>query len=136
MITKDQYFGSKEHSIGQDVEAARLLKQVNLLLAEAMAKKVYSMDPCPYTNTQISGAKGGHGDGGFRLPDATTGSALSSHKDGKGVDVYDPLDKLDRWVTDSILTSYGLYREDPSKTPGWLHLTTRAPHSGKRTFMP
>jgi hypothetical protein len=29
-----------------------------------------------------------------------------------------------------------LYREDPGSTPGWVHLTTRAPKSGRRTFIP
>ena len=136
MITIDQYFGGKEHTLEQETEAELLLRQVNLLLAEAAAKKVYAMDPCPYTGTQISGAKGGHGDGGFRLPDSTTGAAKSSHKEAKAVDVFDPLDKLDRWLTDDLLSHYGLYRESQFKTPGWCHLTTRPPMSGKRTFMP
>lgn len=136
MITKHQYFGDKEHSIGQDVEADLLLRQVNLLLAEAVAKKVYKMDNCPFTGTQISGAKGGHGDGGFRLPGSTTGAAKSSHKEAKAVDVFDPLDRLDNWLTDELLSHYGLYRESKGKTPGWCHLTTRPPKSGKRSFEP
>jgi hypothetical protein len=136
MITKDMYFGDKDHSIGQDCDADLLLRQVNLLLAEAAAKKVYKFDQCPNTGTQISGAKGGHGDGGFRLPESTTGAAKSSHKEAKAVDVYDPLDRVDNWVTDELLSHYGLYRESKFKTPGWIHLTTRAPHSGKRSFEP
>lgn len=136
MITKEQYFNGKEHTIGQDVEADLLLRQVNMLLTEAVAKKVYTMDVCPNTGTQISGSKGGSGDGGFRLAESTTGAAKSSHKEAKAVDVYDPQDKLDRWITDELLSHYGLYREAPTKTPGWCHLTTRPPKSGNRTFLP
>ena len=57
---------------------------------------------------------------------------------------YDPGDRLDTWLNDfedgqggnSKLEEYGLYREAPSATPNWVHLTTRPPHSGKRTFQP
>lgn len=114
--------------------ADELLKRVNALLAFAATCSAYSYSIDLDTMTQISGSKGGSGDGGFRLPDATTGAARSSHKEGKGIDVYDPHDALDKWLTDDVLAEYNLYREWPKHTPGWCHLTTRRPASGKRTF--
>jgi hypothetical protein len=50
--------------------------------------------------------------------------------------VYDPSDKLDSWLTDAKLESYGLFREDPDWTKGWVHLQSVPPVSGKRTFQP
>lgn len=133
MITQTQYFGAKPHTEAQDALATDLLMRVNLLIDEAVdAGFVRSIDPD--TGTEISGSKGGAGDGGFRLPGATTGAPNSSHKEARAVDVFDPAGKLDAWITDEVLEKYGLYRETPGATFGWCHLTTRPPKSGKRTF--
>ena len=136
MITLDQYFGSKEHTADQRQCAIELLNCVNALLDEAHDAGVYDYEIDQDTGTQISGSKGGSGDGGFRLPTSTTGSAKSSHKDAKGVDVFDPQGRLDKWITRTILVKHRLYREHPDKTVGWAHLTTRCPGSGCRTFLP
>ena len=136
MITKAQYFGSKKYTIEHEANADMLLAQVNVLLHQAELAGVYDYEIDKDTNSQISGSKGGAGDGGYRLPDSTTGSPSSSHKEGKGVDVYDPENKLDDWLTDWKLESVGLYREHQDWTPGWCHLTTRAPKSKRRTFIP
>jgi hypothetical protein len=74
--------------------------------------------------------------GGFRPQDCPQGSPNSSHKVGRGVDIYDPLNALDNWLTDALLEKYGLYRESPLATKGWCHLSDRAPGSGRRTFSP
>lgn len=143
MITAEAYFQGKPHDAEQDILADDLLARVNALLAEAEnAGIVVAIDPD--TGSQISGSKGGAGDGGFRLPTATTGRPTSSHKTAQAVDVYDPAGELDGWlddfevgVGDNVkLAEHGLYREAPNATTGWLHLTTRAPRSGKRTFQP
>ena len=71
-------------------------------------------------------------------------SLHSSHKEARAVDVYDPSDRLDEWLDtfehgdgdNTRLEQHGLYREAPASTPTWCHLTTRAPHSGRRTFAP
>ena len=136
MITPEQYFGDKPHSEEQAECATNLLYRVNALIVEACAAGSFTECLDPDTDTQISGAKNGAGDGGFRLPTSTTGSAQSSHKEAKAVDVFDPVGRLDAWLTDEILEKYGLYRESPLATVGWTHLTTRSPHSGKRTFQP
>lgn len=143
MITIEQYFGAKPHSTKQALAATDLLRLVNMLCDEAEADGVERQTD-PDTGTEISGSKGGNGDGGFRMPGATTGRAMSSHKEGRGVDVFDPVNKLDDWLDlfegsegqNSKLEQCGLYRERPNETPGWSHLTTRAPSSGKRTFIP
>lgn len=144
MITLAQYFGSKPHSTEQESAALDLLFRVNALLDEAEAAGIKrSIDPD--TGTEISGSKGGSGDGGFRLPTATTGRGKSSHKDAKGIDRYDPADRLDNWIStfdsnggidNSLLEKHGLYREAPFATQGWCHLQTRPPNSKRRTYHP
>ena len=143
MITAEQYFQGKPHDAEQDILAEDLLARVNALLEQAAAAGVTVL-LCPNTGTQISGSKGGTGDGGFRLPTSTTGSPHSSHKTAQGVDVYDPGGALDDWlddfevgVGDNVkLAEHGLYREAPSATSTWCHLTTRPPPSKRRTFHP
>lgn len=144
MITAGEYFGSKPYSGAQAARAADLLQRVNALVDEAESTGQFSRNKCPNTGTEISGSKGGSGDGGFRLPDSGTGSPNSSHKQAAAVDVYDGTNRLDAWLDqfedgqggNSKLEEYGLYREAPDATPGWCHLTTRAPGSGRRTFNP
>ncbi len=136
MISLNQYFKGKPHTPEQFLNAVDLLQKVALLLDYAAMQGAYHCDVDCDTGCYISGSKGGAGDGGFRLPDATTGSTKSSHKEAKGIDIYDPYNSLDDWLTDAILATYGLYREHPSKTPGWCHLTTREPGSKRRTFIP
>ena len=144
MITQTDYFGAKPHTPDDDITADDLLVRVNELIAEAERSGEFKPAIDPDTGTQISGSKGGSGDGGFRLPTSTTGSARSSHKEARAVDVFDPQGHLDDWLDkfehgngdNTMLAQYGLYRESPDHTPGWTHLSTRAPKSGKRTFHP
>lgn len=135
MITGEQYFQAKPRTPGHETAASDLLEKVNALIDWARLGG-FKNPTCPNTGTQISGSKDGQGDGGFRLSTATTGKQGSSHKEGKGVDVYDPGNVLDHMITDEDLIHFELYREHPDSTPGWCHLTTRAPGSGKRTFYP
>lgn len=136
MITRDQYFifkgVEKDHSPEQEANAVELLLRVNELLTAL--NWAYPIDAD--TGTSISGSKGGSGDGGFRDVFSKTGAPHSSHREGKAVDVFDPNNELDALLTDELLEAYGLYREHPDDTEGWCHLTTRAPHSGHRTFHP
>ena len=111
--------------------AGNLLPKVNALLARFEAEGG-ALCVNPHTGTLVSGA----GLGGIRPPDCEEGAANSSHKVGRGVDVYDPHGALDKWLTDELLAIYGLYREHPEKTDGWVHLTDRPPPSKKRTFWP
>lgn len=143
MITPEQYFAAKPHSDVDKVNADDLLTRVNALADEYTSQGGVSLK-CPNTGTEISGSKNGHGDGGFRLQTATTGKGKSAHKEAKAVDKYDPYDGFDKWLDNyeiadggnTKLAQYGLYREHPASTPTWCHLTTRAPHSGHRTYLP
>lgn len=135
-ITVNDYFGDKHHSEEQMTNAVVLLGRVNTLLDEARGAKAYADAVDPDTGTNISGSRGGAGDGGFRLQNSTTGAPNSAHKDAKAIDVYDPDGSLAFWVTDAILSRHGLYRESPEFTPGWEHYSTKSPRSGKRTYSP
>lgn len=144
MITVDQYFGKKPHTESDTKNALYLISRVNVLLIEAESAGVIKLLNDPDTGTLISGSKCGAGDGGFRLSDSATGRAKSSHKEAKGIDIYDPQGKLDAWLdsfekpngVNKKLEMYSLYREHASATKGWCHLQTRAPKSGRRTFYP
>lgn len=133
MITLDQYFG-KFQNLKTDANiknATLLLNRVNVLLEESKKYGV-SLKINPKTESLISGTQYG----GIRPADCPEGSALSSHKKAMGVDIYDPNNALDGWLDDIKLLKYGLYREHPSKTDTWCHITTCAPNSGKRSFYP
>jgi hypothetical protein len=144
MITLEQYFGKKPHTDADEKNAQFLIARVNCLLIEAESSGVIKLVIDPDTGSYISGSKGGAGDGGFRLSDSATGRAKSSHKEAKGIDIYDPQGKLDKWLdsfekpngVNKKLEMYSLYREHASATPRWCHLQTRAPKSGRRTFYP
>ena len=136
MITLSQYFAGKPHDEDQQDLATDLLDSVNELCEAYEADTGFQLLTCPNTGSQVSVSKNGHGDGGFRLQTATTGKQNSSHKEARAVDIFDPGNRLDHWITDDILEAHGLYREAPDSTNSWCHLTTRAPHSGRRTFQP
>lgn len=131
MITTKQYFGGKPHTPAQEANATKLLVQVNNLIDYASRQGV-KFWLSPATGCNISGS----GNGGFRTPDCPIGSPDSAHKEAMAVDVYDPKGHFDGWLTDAILEQFDLYRESPTFTAGWTHLSTRAPKSGKRTFNP
>jgi hypothetical protein len=140
VITYEQYFvmhlGKSYITDEMSRNATELLERVNKLLAAAAAAGIYNNDVDPDTGTQISGSKNGAGDGGFRGPKSATGVVGSRHRSAQAIDVYDPDGRLDFWLKDVLLAEYSLYREHPSKTPGWCHLQSVAPSSGRRTFWP
>lgn len=135
MISFTDYFGSwinHPDATSERKKAAQpMLDKVNALLKEAEDDGIKSHVNLG-TGTRVSG----HTYGGFRPQDCPQGAPHSSHKEARAVDVYDPRGDLDAWVTDARLESHGLYREAPSATMGWCHLTDKAPSSGKRTFIP
>ncbi len=132
MITLDDYFGKwlmhPDATEQRKANAGLMLKLVNALLLEYP----YSVEINPLTKSRISGATYG----GFRPQDCPQGAPTSSHKEGRGIDIYDPHGTLDDWLGDTLLAQYGLYRESPDSTHGWTHLSDRAPPSGRRTFRP
>lgn len=70
---------------------------------------------------------------------ATKGAAKkSNHMLGLACDVSDPTGSLDKWCMANLheLEEIGLWMEHPSATPGWCHLQTVPPGSGRRVFTP
>ena len=135
MITLKEYLGPWSNHVDATVarceNAERLLESVNALLAWAVGSGL-ELPVNPATHSHV----GGQTYGGFRPQSCPQGAPRSSHKEGLAVDVYDPTNALDDLLDDHMLTSYGLYREHPDDTPGWCHLTIKAPGSGRRTFKP
>ena len=137
MITLEQYFGPwLRHADATPVKqknAETMLVAVNGLMAEAEADGVVFFTN-PSTDSQVSGTQ----QGGFRPRLSTQGAPNSSHKEGTGVDLFDPHNKIDEWCMKNLdkLEKYGIYIEHPSATHSWSHWTTRKPHSGNRVFYP
>ena len=133
MITLRDYFGPwimhRDATPDRQAAAILMLSKVNALLKDA---EHLGLDDNPVTGTMVSGLDLG----GFRPKDCKVGAATSSHKEGRGIDIYDPDNHLDGWLTDQILEAHGLYREAPAATAGWCHLTDRPPLSKHRTFLP
>lgn len=137
MITSQEYFaGYPDNAEITDAfreNAEVLLSRVNDLLDEATSQGVL-ICVNPKTQTNVSGQH----DGGWRPKECPIGALNSAHKQAQAVDVYDPGNHLDDWLTTDpgILVRFDLYREAPESTDGWCHLSSRAPHSGNRTFIP
>ena len=114
-------------------QAALMLDRVNALLKDYI-KAGRELEVNPKTKTNISGEIYG----GFRPLDCPIGAKSSSHKLAMAVDVYDPFNALDIWIDQnpSVLEKHDLYREHPSATRNWCHLSSKAPRSNKRTFFP
>lgn len=134
-ITTEHYFKAyADHPEITDeirANAENLLGRVDLLLDECVSMG-WEPTTNPATGTYISGQD----NGGWRPQACPIGAPSSSHKTGAGVDVADADGSLDAMITDDLLARHGLYRESPDFTNGWVHLTTRPPKSGRRTFIP
>lgn len=121
--------------------ATLFLPKVNMLLQDAIDDGV-PLKINPNTQNYVGGAHNGFG--GFRPQNCAQGAPGSSHKQGRGVDMFDPHNALDTWLDkfevgfghNTKLASYSLYREAPEDTISWCHLTDRAPDSKKNTFKP
>ena len=140
MITLDHYFGPwKDHK-----DATEERRQNAILLLHACAALQYFAErdgveflDNPHTGNNVSGKTYG----GFRPQDCPQGAPSSSHKQGQGVDRYDPEGLIDAWCMNNsevggLLETCGIYIEAPISTPGWSHWTTRRPRSGNRVFYP
>lgn len=127
-ITVEEYFAGYEKDPDATPErranAAALLVKVNALMAEAETDGVY-FAVNPYTGCHVSGT----GHGAFRNQACRIGAPGSTHKQGKGVDIYDPHRDFARWCMKHLnrLAARGLHMEDPHWTPTWTHLQDLAP---------
>jgi hypothetical protein len=137
MITAAQYFGPyADHpdATGERrYHATALLDVVNDLLEVAEA------DGCELPNDPDTGSRiGGNGNGGFRPQDCKVGEKNSKHKDGRGIDIYDPRRQFASWCLahPEELQKRGIHMEDPRWTPTWVHLQDVPPGSGKLVYIP
>ena len=139
MISRKDYLGTyagcSDITPAISVNIDRLLNKVNALLAYMQQDKVI-VPINMKTRTQISGDL----NGGFRPQDCAIGAPNSNHKQGLAVDLYDPLGKVDEWVTNpnnlKKIQALDLYFEDKSATEGWCHVQIVPPKSGRRWFLP
>jgi hypothetical protein len=151
VITLQDYFGRyaqhPDARPGMWSSADDLLGRVNELKEWAKAAGIAVDEIDADTGSEISGSSvaSGGGNGGFRPQDCPVGAPDSAHKQACALDDFDPSNALDNWISEFdendgrknvILEKFGLYREHPDATPGWCHLTTRRPGSGKRTYRP
>ena len=141
IISIDDYYGEGQWLTHPDVteevmaSSIVLLEKVNTVLQLAIDDRV-KLKINPVTGVYVSGAF--HGLGGFRPRNATQGASRSSHKEGKGIDIYDFAGDLDAWCMAhlDILKGYGLCMEHPDETPHWCHLSSRPQPNGKTVFHP
>ena len=63
------------------------------------------------------------------------GKVHSAHLVGRAVDFVRTPELL-AFCTEENLAKYNLYMEHPDSTPQWIHISDRAPPSGKRIFRP
>jgi hypothetical protein len=73
------------------------------------------------------------------INDATANASKNSrHLTGQACDLPDPDSSLAEWCVDNldVLKEIGLWLEDPRWTPGWLHVQTVPPKSGRLVYIP
>ena len=119
MVSRDEILmgRDKEFPLTPELEAnlSKLLEAVNKLRTLWGEPMYVSSGYRPgHYNTDAKGAKN------------------SAHITCEAIDFRDGDGELDKWVTDEILEQCGLWREDPDKTIGWMHVDIR-PRSN-RTF--
>jgi hypothetical protein len=137
MITFAQYVGphlrSKDWTAQRQISSGILLQRVNALMLLAEADGV-TFPVNPKTGSQISGQTFG----GFRPQDCPQGAPNSNHKEGKGIDLYDPANEIDAWCLTNLdkLEQCEIWIEHPSKTSGWSHWQSISPRSGNRVYIP
>jgi hypothetical protein len=137
IVSAEDYFGQwiTHPDVTAEVMAAvrDFLPLVNDLLQICIDGGVV-LEINPRTKTYVAGETYG----GFRPSTCPQGAPASSHKVGRGVDIYDPHNELDGFLMlhQKLLKDRGLFIENPDVTIHWCHLTNRAPNSGKTVFNP
>lgn len=137
MITLAEYVGvhsqSKDWTPERQANATDLLARVNRVIRRAMDDGV-NFPVNPKTGSQISG----NTFGGFRPQDCPQGAPKSNHKEARGIDMYDRLNKIDAWCMNNfdVLEEEGIWIEHPSATNTWSHWQSVPPKSGNRAYYP
>jgi hypothetical protein len=128
MITLANYFMGRDalHAteLTDELRANALLtvRRANALLARARLPGIVNSGWRPHAVNA-------------RTPNAST---RSKHLTCQAIDLNDEGDALDAWCIANlpVLEALGLWLEHPDATPGWCHVQTVAPRSGRRVFMP
>lgn len=137
MITLSQYVGphasSKDWTPARTANATLLLAKANELLRIAAQAGIICLTN-PKTKSQISGSTFG----GFRPQNCPIGAPNSHHKEGRGIDIYDPDNQIDAWCMANLpsLEAVGIWLEHPDATKSWSHWQSVPPKSGNRVYQP
>lgn len=124
-----------EMSLGLERNALLIVELANKLVTLAKVAGV-TFRESPKTGTLVSS--------GWRPAslNAKTANAApnSKHITGQAIDLYDQANSLDSWLMtkdgQDTMVKLGLWHEHPTHTPGWVHVQSIPPRSGKRTFYP
>lgn len=145
MLSVEEYFGPwvdhPDATSERKFNAQNLVDACNRLEAMALEDNV-AFPEHKRTLSKLSWGDisdvSGDGYGGFRPQDCPIGAKNSSHKEGEGVDRYDPGGNIDAWCMENKdkLEACGIHIEHPSATVGWSHWTIRPPRSGSIVFYP
>lgn len=125
MITLKEFLMGRDKefplSVEQALNAADLLSRVNYLLAKLGIKTVVTSGYRPGSYNVKAG-----------------GSKKSAHLTCQAVDLKDSSGIIANVLRNNIklLEECDLYLENPDKTIGWIHLSSRKPLSGNRIFNP
>lgn len=121
MISRDEILmgRDKEYSLSQVLED-------NLKLSLAAVNKLRTLYGKPMYVS--SGYRPGH------YNKDAGGAKNSPHLTCQAVDFHDADGALKAWITVEILEECGLWQEDPSRTPTWLHVDIRP--RANRVFNP
>lgn len=122
-ITIEQYAGPYlDHA---DFTPAKRDNAGRLLVVVNGALDIYERDGGQlYIDRDTGCYIAGNGNGGFRPMACPVGAPSSTHKQGLGIDIYDPNRELAAWcvANESVLRHLGIYgMEDPRWTPTWVH---------------
>lgn len=136
MITLEQFWMKRDKAYASDLtdeileNAKVMVERTNKLL-----ELFYKANP----NATKRGVNSG-----WRPPSVnqkTKGAApKSNHMMGRAIDIGDQDGQLDKWLMtvdgQNALEMIGLWMEHPYATPGWAHVQTVPPRSGRRVFYP
>lgn len=135
MILLDEYFQDSITNYGYEptetdnVRCLDLLERANKAVEDYMAET--GMPEPPLNSGHRCRAKSE-----LLIKEGYKAAINGEHEHADAIDLGDHGEHFESWWTNEKLEKYGLYREAPASTIGWVHLQTVSPHSGNRTFNP